>query len=178
MKKIILSALIVLIVVSCATVKVSSDFDRNAEFDGYKTYKFTPEAMNLPVDDINKTRILTAVEQELSLKGFTKSDNPDVLIDLKISSVSKQTATATTTPTYGAGYRYRWGGGFSTTTIDYEHSIEGTLYVDIIDASKSQLVWQGRGVGTINPDIKPEKREQNINAAVKKVFEKYPPEIK
>ena len=175
MKKILIPVLIILFAASCATVKVSSDYDNTAPFDGYKTYKFTPEAMNLAVDGINRTRILSAVENELSLKGFTKSDNPDVLIDLKVTAVAKQTATATTSPAYGAGYRYRWGGGFTTTTIDYEHYVEGTLFVDMIDASKNQLVWQGRGAGTINPDVKPEKRELNINAGVKKVFEKYPP---
>lgn len=177
MKKIVLAAAIILISVSCATVKVSSDFDKTAQFADYKTYKITQESMNLQLDDINTGRIIKAVENELALKGFTKSESPDVLIDLKLTAQAKQTAKTNTTPYYGSRYRYRWGGGFSTTTIDYEQYVEGTLFVDIIDAAKSQLVWQGRGVGTISPDIKPEKREQNINAAVKKVFEEYPPKM-
>jgi hypothetical protein len=176
MKKILLPVFILIIAASCSSVRVSSDFDKEAGFASYKTYAFTPEAQNLPVDDINRGRILTAVANELGLKGFTKSDNPDVLIDLKINAKQVQTAT-TNTGYYGSGYRYRWGGGFSATTIDVDTYVEGTLFVDMIDVSKKQLVWQGRAVGTINPDVKPEKREANINNAVKQVFTKYPPQL-
>jgi hypothetical protein len=37
------------------------------------------------------------------------------------------------------------------------------------------LVWQGRGVGTIDPTSSPEKKEKNINEGVKMIFAKYPP---
>jgi hypothetical protein len=178
MKKILLFGLTVMIVSSCATVKVTTDYDKSAQFSSYKTYAFTPEAANMNIDDLNKIRITSAVENELSLKGFKKSDNPDVLIDLKLSLQNKQTATASTSGVYGVGYRYRWGGSFTTTSIDYQSYIEGTLFVDMIDAAKKQLVWQGRGVGTINQEVKPEKREANINNAVEKIFTKYPPMTK
>jgi len=160
---------------ACSTVKVTSDFDREATFASYKTYAFTQEANELQVGDINRKRIIDAVSSELALKGFTVSDQPDVLIDLKINAQQKETATAHTTGGYGAGYGYRWGGGFSTTTIDVDQYVEGTLFVDMIDASKKQLVWQGRAVGTLDPDASAEKREKNIKYAVKQIFTKYPP---
>jgi len=47
----------------------------------------------------------------------------------------------------------------------------------MIDAKKSQLVWQGRGTKTIEPDASEKKREQNINYAVKQIFMKYPPKF-
>jgi hypothetical protein len=178
MKKLIIPILLLVIATSCATIKVSSDYDKSAPFANYKTYAFTQEALNLPVDDLNKNRFLTAIEKELSLKGFTKSDKPDVLIDLKLVTVNKQTATASNSGGYGRGYRYGWGGGFSTTTINYDTYKEGTLFVDMIDAAKLQLVWQGRGVGTLDPDASAKKREYNISSAVKMIFEKYPPKVK
>jgi hypothetical protein len=159
---------------SCSSIRVSSDFDKTAGFTTYKTYAFTADAKNLPLDDINKTRILNAVAAELAAKGFTASEKPDVLIDVRIKANKVQTATAST-DNYGAGYRYRWGGGFSSTTINYDSYTEGTLFIDMIDAAKNQLVWQGRGTGTVNPDISAQKREQNINYAVKQIFVKYPP---
>jgi len=174
MKKLLLPLFILIIATSCSSIKVTTDYDKDAGFASYKTYAFTPEAENLSIDAINKGRILTAVANELNAKGFTKSDNPDVLIDLKIKAKQVQTAT---TEYYGGAYRYRWGGGFSATTIDVNTYVEGTLFVDMIDVSKKQLVWQGRAVGTINPDAKPEKREANINNAVKQVFMKYPPKF-
>jgi hypothetical protein len=179
MKKILIPVFVLLIAASCATVKVTSDYDKTAPFASYKTYAFTQEAMNLPVDDLNKTRFITAVEKELTLKGFTKSDKPDVLVDMKLAAETKQTATATNNGGYyGRGYRYGWGGGFSTTTINYDSYKEGTLFVDIIDSSKQQLVWQGRGVATLNPDASADKRVANINNAIKMIFSKYPPTIK
>ena len=120
----------------------------------------------------------------MAAKGFTKSEsNPDVLIDIKIKAEQKQTATATTSGGYGGygyggGYTYGYGGGFSTTQINYDTYVDGTLFIDMIDASKKQLVWQGRGTKTIDPDASSEKREKNINYAVKQIFMKYPPAIK
>ena len=163
---------------SCSSIKVTSDFDKTAGFANYKTYAFTPEAQSLPLDDINRGRILTAIENELAAKGFTKAENPDVLIDVNIKAEKQTTATATNTGGYyGRGYRYGYGGGFSTTTINYDTYVDGTLFIDMIDASKKQLVWQGRGTKTLDPEATPQKREENINYAVKQIFTKYPPAI-
>lgn len=177
MKKVI--GVICVFLAACSGIRVSSDFDRDADFANYKTYAFAPEADQLPVDDLNKRRIFAAVEKELDAKGFTKSDNPDVWIDLKIKGEQKQSATATSnSPYYGGGYGYRWGGGFSTTTINVENYVEGTLFIDMIDVSKKQMVWQGRAVKTIDPESSAQKREENINYAVKQVFTQYPPKKK
>ena len=175
MKNILFSLLALGLFGACSSVTVSSDFDRDANFASYKTYAFTDEAKQLPVGDINRKRIMDAVSSELALKGFTPSEQPDVLIDLKVMAQQKETATATNTGGYGAGYGYRWGGGFSTTTINVEQYVEGTLFVDMIDNSKKQLVWQGRGMRTLDEDASSEKREANIKDAVKQIFTKYPP---
>jgi hypothetical protein len=177
MKKLLLPIFIFIIAASCATIKVSSDFDKTAQFPGYKTYAFTPEALNLNIEELNRKRLITAVENELSLKGFTKSEKPDVLIDVKVSGEKKQTATATSTGGYGYGYRYGWGGG-GTTYVNYDSYVEGTVFVNMIDASKQEVVWQGRGVGTIDPTASADKREKNINYAVKQIFTQYPPKVK
>jgi hypothetical protein len=176
MKKLLFPIFILLVVTSCATIKVTSDFDKTAPFAGYKTYAFTPEALNLNIEELNRKRLISATENELSLKGFTKSDKPDILIDLKITGEQKQTATATSTGGYGG--RYGWGGGYGTTTVNYDSYVEGTLFIEMVDAAKSQIVWQGRGVATLNPDASAQKRESNINNAVKMIFAKYPPQIK
>jgi hypothetical protein len=177
MKNLLLLACIVVFATSCTSIKVSSDFDKTAGFASYKTYAFTPEALTVPLDDINRNRLIGAVEKELAAKGFTKSDNPDVLINLTIKTKTQQTATATNTGGYGygAGYRYGYGGGFSTTYIDYNTYTDGTLLIDMIDVSKKQLVWQGRGTKTIDEDASQQRREENINYAVKQIFVKYPP---
>jgi hypothetical protein len=165
---------LIMLMSACSAVQISSDFDRDTDFASYKSYAFTKEAEQLPVGDINRKRIMDAIATELAAKGFSTSEQPDVLIDLNMATQQKQTATATSTP-YGAGYAYGWGRGFSTTTIDVENYVEGTLFVDMIDASKKQLVWQGRALGTIDPSASASKREANINSAVKQIFTTYPP---
>jgi hypothetical protein len=179
MKRIIIPFVILMIAAACSSIKVTSDFDKTAQYSAFKTYAFTPEALNLNIEELNRKRLITAVENELSLKGFTKAEKPDVLIDIKISGEKKQTATATGTGGYGYGYgyyRYGWGGG--TTTINYDSYTEGTVFVNMIDAAKNEVVWQGRGVGTVDPNASASKREKNINYAVKQIFAQYPPKIK
>jgi hypothetical protein len=174
MKK-LLPVFILIVVSSCATVNISSDFDKSASFPGYKTYALTPEALNLNINELNRNRLITAVEKELRIKGFTKSENPDVLIDIKITGEKKQTTTATSSGGYGM---YGWGGGMGTTTINYDSYVEGTLFVEMVDAARKQLVWLGWEVGTIDPEASAEQREKNINNAVKQIFTNYPPKLK
>lgn len=187
MKKLLFLSIILATAVSCSSIKVTSDFDSTANFAAYKTFSFTDEALNIQLDDLNKNRLLNAVSTELAAKGFSKVEtNPDVLIDVVLKGEQKQTATATTSGYggyggyggyYGSGYRYGYGGGFSTTQINYETYVDGTLFVDMIDAAKQQLVWQGRGTKTINPDASQKQREENISYAVKQIFLQYPPKL-
>lgn len=178
MKKLFLFAVGSVWLASCSSIKVTSDYDRNASFEDYQTYAFTQEALNIEVSELNRNRLIGAVEHELGLKGFTKSETPDVLIDMNLVSKTKQTATANTSGGYyGAGYRYGYGGGFSTTTINYDSYEEGTLFVDMIDVKKNQLVWQGRGTDTMDESASADKREAKINYAVQQIFSQYPPKI-
>lgn len=48
--------------------------------------------------------------------------------------------TATTSGTgYYGGMRYGYGGGFTSTSINYEVYIEGTLFINFVDASTEKL---------------------------------------
>jgi len=176
MKKLFLGVLVAALA-ACSSLKVSYDYDKQADFKKYKTYGFTPEALSLPIDQLNRDRLIKAVENEMAGKGFTKAEQPDVWIDLSVKTEKVEGATATTTGNgvYGGPWRYGYGGGFSTTQVNYYSYVDGTLFVNMVDRSTEKIVWQGRGTKTIEPDISPEKREANINNAVKQIFAKYPP---
>jgi hypothetical protein len=182
MNKIYLLALAVTIA-SCSSLKTSYDFDSQTDFSKYKTFAFTENSMKLPIQELNRTRMLQAIENELTAKGLTKSDNPDVLIDLHVKAEQKQDATATTTGPgmyggYGAPWRYGYGAGFSTTQINVNEYTEGTLFINMVDKATDKLVWQGRGTKVIDEDASAEKRTQNINTAISSIFQKYPPKAK
>ena len=75
--------LLALVVTSCSSVRVASDYDKNANFNDYKTFAFyKPGIDKAEISDLDKRRILRAFESELLAKGFTKSENPDLLVSM------------------------------------------------------------------------------------------------
>ncbi len=176
MKKYMLLA-VPFLLASCSSLKVSYDYDKQSDFSKYKTYAYSEDAQKLPVGDLNRARVLSAVDAELAKKGFTKSESPDVLIDIHVKAEKRTEATATTTGPGGYGYygRYGYGGGFSTTQVNYNEYIDGTMFINMVDKSTEKIVWQGRATKTIDEDANAEKREKNINYAVQQIFLKYPP---
>lgn len=183
MKKIALLS-VLFIISSCSSIKTSFDYDKGVDFAKYKTYAFSEDAVNLKIDDLNRNRVLKALENQLATKGLTKSASPDIIVDIHVKGQQYQTATATTTGTgygYGGYYGYRgygYGSGFTTTQVSYDNYTEGTLTVAFIDIDLNQIVWQGTGVKTIDENASAEKREENINYAVQQIMANYPPKTK
>ena len=67
-----------LVLTSCSSVRVATDYDREANFDQYKTFAFfKPGIDKAEISDLDKRRILRAIETELLAKGYTKSEDPD-----------------------------------------------------------------------------------------------------
>ena len=175
MKKFLLFP-VLLAFVACATVKIGYDYDKSADFSKYKTYSFSEETMKMPINQLNRDRLIKATEVEMAAKGFTKSDNPDVIVDLRIKGEEVQTATATTSGGYGYGYgRWGYGGGFSTTQVNYDKYVEGSLFITMVDKATEKIVWQGTGKKTLDENASAQKKEENINYAVKQIFTNYPP---
>ena len=185
MKKLFFLSLVLIVAVSCSTVKVSSDFDKTANFAAYKTFTYTDETLAMPLDDINRNRILNIVTAEMAAKGFTKSDT---ILMCGLILISRPRHSRLPLPPlvcggyggYGYGYRYGgygYGGGFSTTTINYDTYTDGTMFIDMIDASKKLLVWQGRGTKTFEENASQKRREENLTYAIKQIFMQYPPKL-
>lgn len=165
---------------ACQTIKVSYDYDRQAELTKYKTYKFSDETMNLKIQQLNRDRIIKAIENEMAVKGFSKSEKSDIIVDVNVAGEEKQTATATTTGSYyGSRYRgWNYGSGFSSTQVNYDKYVEGTMIITFVDAAEQRIVWQGTGTKTLVENASAEKRDQNINEAVQQILKNYPPEKK
>ncbi len=173
----LLPAILLLIVVSsCTSVRVASDYDKNANFNNYKTFAFFKTGIDkAEISDLDKRRILRAIEAELLAKGFTKSENPDMLVSLFTKSREKVNIYNNGWGPYGYGWGWSpwyWGGyGYGGTSVST--STEGVLYIDLIDAKKKELVWQGMGTGYLSKNM--EKKEERIKEFVSKIMEKYPP---
>jgi hypothetical protein len=173
----IFSLLLVFIFESCATsVRVYSDFDMSIDFSQYKTYAFHRSGIDkVQISDLDKKRILYAIEIELNKKGMSKSETPDLLINI-FTKERDQVDVNQYNAGWGYGWRwgwnpYLWGGQTYVTT-----STEGTLYIDLIDAKKKELVWQGEGVGYLTQNR--EEKVSQINEFVAKILAQYPPKSK
>lgn len=176
MKRILLTAVVALVFGACASIQVSYDYDKQADFAKYKTYAFSEESLNLPINQLIRDRIVAAVEAEMTAKGFSKSDSPDALVHLLVKTAQRTEAVANTTGGYGYGYgRYGWSGGMSTTRVDYNEYTDGTLIVSLVDKAAEKIFWMGTATKTIDENASPEKRDKSISDAVKQIFMKYPP---
>jgi hypothetical protein len=170
----LLPVLLLFILESCGSaVSVYSDFDKNVDFSQYKTYAFHRRGIDrVQISDLDKKRILYAIEIELDKKGMSKSETPDLLINI-FTKEREHVDVNQYNSGWGYGWNYGWnpylwGGRTYVTT-----STEGTLYIDLIDAKKKELVWQGEGVGYLTENR--DRKEGQINEFVAKILEQYPP---
>ncbi|MFD2725393.1 DUF4136 domain-containing protein [Hyunsoonleella rubra] len=179
--------LIVLLIVatSCSSVRVSTDYDKKADFSNFKTFAFFKTGIDkAEINDIDKRRILRAIQDELMAKGFTKSEDPDILISIFTKSNQRvdvyNNAWGAGAWGWGGWGPWGWGGwgwgpgwGWGWNQPAVSTRTEGVLFVDLINAKKKELIWQGMGKGFLAS--KPEKKEERIREFVAKIMEQYPP---
>lgn len=179
MKKIILKTIplvaLLLLVVSCTSVRVVSDYDKSVNFDTYKTFAFFKTGIDkAEISDLDKRRILRAIETEMLAKGFTKSENPDVLVS--IFTKSRQEVNVWNNGFGPYGYGWGWSPFYWNSYNTVSASTQGSLYIDLIDASKKELIWQGKGSGYLTTSSNIEKKEARIKEFVAEIMKAYPPE--
>lgn len=166
--------LLLFVLASCSSVKVATDYDKEANFNQYHSFAFyKPGIDKAQISDLDKKRILRAIESELMAKGMTKSDKPDLLV-----SIFTKERERVDVYNNNFGYGWYWNpwyyGNYGTTV---QRSSEGTLFIDLIDAKTNNLIWQGMGsADLVTSDM--EKKEQRIREIVQKILEKYPPAMK
>ena len=160
---------------SCNVVNVATDYDRQANFDTYKTYSFHQKGLEkLDINDLDKRRIVGAIEENLAAKGFTKvTSNPDLVINVLASSTQEVDINNNA---YGYGpYGYYYGGywGGYPTVSEYT---AGNIIIDIVDDKNNILVWQGIGSGLNLSNVS--SKADRIPQAVNEILAKFPPQKK
>lgn len=168
----LVSLFITLLLVSCSSVRVNTDYDKNVDFSSYKTYAFYKTGIDkVEISDLDKKRILRSIDEEMTTKGFTKSETPDILININTKAeknINVNQFYAGYGYGWGFGWNPYWGGNYSVNT-----NTEGTLIIDLIDAKKKELIWQGEGVGYLTQNTN--KKDENIKDFVTKILAQYPP---
>jgi Domain of unknown function (DUF4136) len=170
------------ILAGCASgPSILSDYDHSADFASYRTYGFADE---LGTDRAGYSTLITdhfkrAVGRELETRGYTHAEsNPDLLVNFFVAISEKTDVRSTPAPTAGAGYYgYRYGlyTGWPAYSTDVRtvHYKEGTANIDVIDARRSQLVWEGVAEGRVRDEAL-QNPGPAISAVVAEIFTEYP----
>ncbi|HEX7845129.1 MAG TPA: DUF4136 domain-containing protein, partial [Chitinophagaceae bacterium] len=80
MKKIIFKTMLLALplglLVSCKpTLSVSSDYDRSANFNSYKSFSLYNVSANKNVNQLNEQRIWNSIREEMKRKGYTEDNS-------------------------------------------------------------------------------------------------------
>jgi len=161
-----------LLLAACALAPaqdVSTNSMPGVDFSKYHTYKWvTIEGATYP-NQIIDAQIKQAVDTQLAGKGLTKTDGDkaDLLIGYQASVSTEKQWNA-----YGTG-GFRWGGGMAS--AQQSTIATGTLVLDMYDPSTKQLVWTGRASKTLDPSANGDKKQKNLDNAMKKLLKNFPP---
>jgi hypothetical protein len=158
----------------CASMNVSSYVERGANLRQYRTFAWGPrDALSTgdPRLDNNRffdERVRSQVEARLASRGWekTSSPTPDLLVHYHASVTQKIDVRD-----LDRGYSSCEGGDCRPYVYD-----AGTLFVDLVDARTSRLVWRGWAEGSINGVIENQDwLEERIDEAVERILLRLPP---
>ena len=170
---------VILHLFSCSSVKVTTDYDKSADFSKYKTYVFLgwQGDSGKILNDFDKDRLRKAFAKEFEKRNLELvKENGDIAVTLFVVVDQESSITGYTNYYGNAGYGYGrgwgWGGGHSTTTYTESDYLKGTLVVDVFDGQSKELVWQGVGTKTIEEN--PQKRDKNIPKSAEAIMKYFP----
>ncbi len=167
----------------CATTggpKTRIDYDKSAECSVYRTYGFPKET---GTDRGGYSTLVTsylksAMSSQMEARGYKFSeDRPDLLVNFYMNTRERTEIRPSASASLGYGYYgYRYGLYNAWPLYDDDRTVTykvGTLNIDIVDAEKKQLVWEGVAEGRVS-----EEELQNpkvaINAVVTELMRQYP----
>lgn len=179
-----LAAIAALALAACATTsgpKLTIDYDRSADLGSFDTYGFPEE---LGTDRAGYSTLITtyfkqAVDREMKQRGYTyEPKDPDLLVNFfaNVRDVADVRRTPSLSFGYGYyGYRYGLYSAWPLYHDDFDtvHYKVGTANIDIVDAERMQLVWEGVAEGRITrEDMK--NPQASIDAVVTELFLRFP----
>jgi len=178
---------LLLVVASSAYAQdIKYNFDKQANFAAFKTYKWVPIQGAQKINDLVDKQIKTAIDLELATKGLTRTeaDTADLYIGYQAAIDTEKQYSSFTSGSAGWGYGPGWygagwygGGGMQTTTGQTTTIYVGQIAVDMYSTAAKALIWRGTATKTLDHKAKPEKQEKNLAKAMTKLFKNYPPPV-
>ena len=185
MKFVFLTALVAMAAGCASTPNYRVDFDPTVDFSQYRTFGFYEE---LGTDQAGYSTLVTqhfknAARREMERLGYAYSeDDPDLLVNFNASSSEKTEVRSRPSPVVGYSGYYGYRGGLYAPFPVYRTEIEtvnykvGTANIDVVDADRNMLIWEGVAEGRLT-----DKAMQNPRAAIDEVvtelFAFYPTQV-
>lgn len=179
----LLIAAFALLLTACSSgPQIKADYDPSVDFSGYQTFNFyNPMGIENPnYSSIIGQMFREAITREMEQRGYTLSDDPDLMMNVSAILEDKTKVTTYNDPMYGGYYGYRagfydpwYGYGYGTSTHVSQYT-EGTVNIDMVDARAKRMVWEGIAVGRVDEDRSNAEVREAINSGVAEMFSAYP----
>ena len=145
----------------------------------YRTFSFLEPLStdNGNVRTILSNELIAPTRRELEWLGLRYVESGgDLLINFIVST--RETLQTRSTPATGMSvYRGRYGtwGGYnmSVSTTEIIQRTEGTLGIDMIDAERRELVWEGAVSGRVTEESR-RNRAAAVDAGVREILARFP----
>ena len=167
-----LSLVLLLLVVSCTTIRVNYDYDKEVDFSNYTTYNYFSD-MDSGLSQLDEKRLVRILDSTLTSRGYRLAEEPEFFINILSSEFRKAPNNSVGVGIGGTGRNV--GGGISLGIPVGNSGIQRSIQFDFVDAQRDALIWQAVAESGYRENASPSVRENNLRALVKKVFSKYPP---
>jgi len=173
---VIITISLIVLLSSCSSLNISTDYDPTQDFSKYKTYRWARIKERDPNDILSKNlmlrkRIQAAVNKGLIEKGFTKLDKgkPDFIVFIHAGVQQRMNVY------HHGGYYYGgwWGpyGGYTSVS----HYKQGTLVIDIVDTEEKELSWRGIASDVVKSYADPEALQEELDYIISAMLDDFPP---
>ncbi len=169
-----------LLLAGCASgPTIRSNVDESVDFSRFRTFSFfEPLATDREgYQTLISQQLVTSADRELKARGLQRTDaNPDLLVNF--SANLDQRLRVTQTPPGPSRSFHHHRRGFYNTWPTYQRTeirqyTLGTLGIDVVDAARQQLVWEGFALGRVT-----QRTTDNIgpvlDTAVSDIFGNFP----
>src|SRR6056297_2025487 len=170
------------LVTACATgPQLRTDYDRSVDFTGYETFGFAEE---LGTDRAGYSSLITshfktAVRDEMEALGYRYTEtDPDLIVNFYTRVRERSEVRSRPSMTVGVGYYgYRYGlytaWPLYQQEVDTVHYQVGTANIDVVDAERKQLIWEGVAKGRLTREALQNPRPA-IERTVHDLFMQFP----
>jgi hypothetical protein len=153
LRTIVFSLALPFLLVGCSDqLRIHSDYDKDVRLVNYKTYNWLPakeiESKNDPLllNELTFKRIHKAIDTEMAIKHIQYTESvPALLVHFHLILDNK-------TAIRPAFYGYNYGAYWTRTQVDMYQYREGTLIIDLMDATNKNLLWRGWGTAIMDDE--------------------------